>query len=323
MRGRMDLWTAYRMMLRIRTLEEQLLNCADRGLVPGALHPYTGQEAVAVGALADRDPAEWVVSFYRCHGHALAAGSPLSGVIREVLGRAGALCGGKSGSMHLADRRHRFLGSTSIVGAQLPIAAGAALAERAEHTGRAVIAFCGDGALGTGVSYETLTVAAVVGLPLLLVCEDNGWQDRTPSALVQHRPPAELLAGLGLKAVEVDGNDVCAVSEVAQNLLAECRAEGAPRVLVARTYLRHFHSQLGSLRPDDYRPPHQVASWLARDPLDLAACRIDASPSELAKVRDEVEQEVADEIQAAIGAPLLDAADAWTRVTSAVEPARR
>lgn len=109
----MDLWAAYRMMLRIRIIEERLLECADQGLVPGALHPYTGQEAVAVGVLTARDPAEWLVSFYRCHGHAVAAGSPIAGVIREVLGRVGAVCGGKSGSMHLADRRHRFLGSSS------------------------------------------------------------------------------------------------------------------------------------------------------------------------------------------------------------------
>lgn len=231
----MRLAAAYRMMLRIRTLEERVLACAADGLVAGFVHPCTGQEAVAVGVLAARQPGEWVVSFYRCHGHALAAGSPVDGIVREILGRAGGICGGKAGSMHLADRNCRFLGASSIVGAQLPIAAGVAMAERSAGDGHATIVFCGDGALGTGISYETLTIAATLGLPLLVVCEENGWQDHTPSRLVRHRSPAELADGLGVGCTEVDGNDVGAVHAAADELLDRCRRTSRPQVLVART----------------------------------------------------------------------------------------
>lgn len=313
----MRLAAAYRAMLRIRMLEERILTCANDGLVAGFVHPCTGQEAVAVGVLSARTPREWVVSFYRCHGHALAAGSRAEGIVREILGRAGGLCGGKGGSMHLADRGHRFLGASSIVGTQLPIAAGVAMAERSAGDGRATIVFCGDGALGTGVSYETLTIAATLGLPLLVVCEENGWQDHTPSRLVRHRPPAELVDGLGVGCVEVDGNDVSAVHTAADELLTRCRRTSQPQVLVARTYLRDFHAQVGGVRPSEYRPPDEVAHWHARDPLDLAAARLDRPAAWYAEVRAEVAAELDQVFAAALAAPPPDPATAALHVTSA------
>ncbi|MEO3778870.1 thiamine pyrophosphate-dependent dehydrogenase E1 component subunit alpha [Micromonospora sp. B11E3] len=315
----MQLTAAYRTMLRIRILEEKIIDCANRNLVVGFVHPYTGQEAIAAGVLAARRPDEWVVSFYRCHGHAVAAGLPLDGIVREVLGREGGVCGGKGGSMHLADRGRRFLGASSIVGSQLSVAAGVAMAERG--TGRATVVFCGDGALGAGVSYETLTISATLGLPLLLVCEDNGWQDQTRSELVRHRTPAQLVDGLGLDHVEVDGNDVAAVHRAAETLLTRCRRERRPQVLVARTYLRHYHAQVGGARPPEYRPAEEVAYWRARDPLDIAAAAADVPDPWLAEARAEIEREVDQVFAAALAAPPPDVATAATNVTAAPLPA--
>lgn len=313
----MELSEAYRAMLRIRAFEEKVLGCADRGLVAGFIHPSTGQEAVGVGVLAARRAPDWVVSFYRCHGHALAAGMPAVGAAREILGREGGVCGGKGGSMHLADRSVRFLGASSIVGSQLSIAAGAALAERSAGNGTCVIVFCGDGAFGSGVAYETLTIAATLGLPLLLVCEDNGWQDRTPSALVRHLAPAQVVTGLGIGCAQVDGNDVVAVHEAAEELLDRCRSRSAPQVLVAATYLRHFHAQSGADRPAEYRPAVETAFWSARDPLEIAARRLGKPESWFDDVREAVRREIEEVFDSALAAAPADAAAARTNLASA------
>ncbi|MFY1631680.1 thiamine pyrophosphate-dependent dehydrogenase E1 component subunit alpha [Solwaraspora sp. WMMB335] len=313
----MDLSNAYREMVRIRIFEERVLECAAAGQVPGSVHPYTGQEAVAVGALAARRPDEWVVSFYRCHGHALAAGVPAAGLAREILGRVGGVCGGKAGSMHIADHSHHLLGASSIVAAQLPIAAGAAMAEKATGGGRAVIAFCGDGAFGAGAAYETLTVAAVHDLPLLLVCEENSWQDHTASDLVRHRTPGQIARGLGLDSDEVDGNDVAAVHRAATEALARCRAS-RPQVLVAHTYLRHFHAQLGPQPPGEYRPAAERERWLARDPL----ARVEAAVGRerAAAIREQVVHELVGVFADALHADQPDPASAATAVTAAAWP---
>lgn len=312
----MQVTAAYRTMLRIRVLEERIIESANRGEIVGFVHPYTGQEAVAAGVLAARRPDEWVVSFYRCHGHAVAAGLPLDGIVREILGRSGGLCGGKGGSMHLADRSRHFLGASSIVGSQLSIAAGVAMAEKTTAAGRATVVFCGDGALGTGVSFETLTIAATLGLPLVLVCEDNGWQDHTRSDLVRHRTPTELVAGLGIDHLEVDGNDVEAVHRAAGTLLARCRRDRRPQVLVARTYLRHYHAQVGGARPAEYRPADEVAYWLARDPLDIAAARADLTDDRRTGLHTETTREIDEVFAAALAAPPPDPATADGNVTT-------
>jgi TPP-dependent pyruvate/acetoin dehydrogenase alpha subunit len=314
----------FRMMCRIRLFEEAVLELTAAGEVPGFVHPYTGQEAVAAGVLGRRDPREWVVSYYRCHGHALAAGSDPLAVLREIMARQGGLCGGKGGSMHLADRAHRLLGASSVVAAQLPIAAGVALTERG--TGRAVVAFCGDGALGAGVAYETLTIARLRRLPLLVVCEDNGWQDHTPSAEVAVLSPAELGAGLGVAGRDVDGNDVDEVGAAAAELLADCRAGGGPRLLVARTYLRDFHAQAGPLRPPEYRPEREVTAWLERDPLRIAADRLVRAGIDPEAVLARVAEEIAQVVVRAKATPPADPATATRPLTIArwaePEPAR-
>ncbi|MEU4745962.1 thiamine pyrophosphate-dependent dehydrogenase E1 component subunit alpha [Actinosynnema sp. NPDC023658] len=312
-----ELLAAYRTMFLTRVFEEEILAMTAVGLVPGYVHPCTGHEAVAAGVLAGRMPEEWVVSYYRCHGHALACGSDPLAVMREVLTRRGGLCGGKGGSMHLADRANRFLGASSIVAAQLPIAAGVALNEQRAGDGRAVVVFCGDGALGAGVAYETLTTARHLGLPLLVVCEDNGWQDHTPSHEVSSLPPAGLVAGLGIGHREVDGNDVTATARAAAELLADCRAGAGPRVLVAHTYLRHFHAQSGADAPAEYRPAAEVDHWRRRDPLDVAANELIALGVDPEPVRAEVAEEVSRVVAAALATPEPEPSSATTSVAVA------
>jgi pyruvate dehydrogenase E1 component alpha subunit/2-oxoisovalerate dehydrogenase E1 component len=309
---------SFRMMCLIRLFEEAVLELTAAGLVPGYVHPYTGQEAVAAGVLGVRDPREWVVSYYRCHGHALAAGCDPLAVLREIMGRQGGLCGGRGGSMHLADRAHRLLGATSVVAAQLPIAAGVAMTEQRNDQGRAVVVFCGDGALGAGVAYETLTVATRLRLPLLVVCEDNGWQDRTPSAEVRAVASARLSEGLGVPCLEVDGNDVAEVARGATELFAACRSGGGPRMLVATTYLRDFHAQSGPVRPAEYRPADEVAHWRERDPLAIAAQRL--AERDAAAIRARVGAQIADVVAAATASPPADPARATESVTVAAWP---
>lgn len=303
-------------MCVIRLFEEAVLELTAAGLVPGYVHPYTGQEAVAAGVLGVRDPHEWVVSYYRCHGHALAAGCDPLAVLREIMGRQGGLCGGRGGSMHLADRAHRLLGASSVVAAQLPIAAGVAMTEQRSNSGRAVVVFCGDGALGAGVAYETLTVASTLRLPLLVVCEDNGWQDHTPSAEVRTLPPARLADGLGVPCLQVDGNDVADVARGATELIAACRSGGGPRMLVATTYLRDFHAQSGPVRPAEYRPADEIAHWRERDPLTIAGDRL----AEKDVIRAEVRAEIDDIVRLAKASPTADPARATESITVAAWP---
>lgn len=312
----------YQQMALIRHFEEETLKLATAGLIPGVVHPCTGHEAIAVGALAHRMRREWVVGYYRCHGHALASGCSPEPLLREMLDRSGALCGSKGGSMHFSDRAHNFLGASSIVASQLPIAAGAAMAEKIAGSGRAVIAFCGDGALGAGVAYETLTIALQYELPLLVICEDNGWQDHTPSDVVMPVPPAALLTGLKLPMTEVDGNDVTEVAAAARSALADCRAGQGPRTLVAKTHLRHFHSQLGDGIPPEYRPAEELARWADRDPVLLAATHLRDSGVDPGPLRQAAIDSVDLAVEAALSAPETDTGTALAGITAAPWPAQ-
>lgn len=311
-----DLSELYQQMALIRYFEEESLRLANEGHIPGVIHPCTGHEAIAVGVLDQREPTEWVIGYYRCHGHALACGSEPGSLLREMLDRVGGICGGKSGSMHFSDRSCRYLGASSIVASQMSIATGAAFSEKASGSNRAVVVFCGDGALGAGVAYESLMIALQYGLPLLVVCEDNGWQDRTASHLVMPMPPAQLLRNLGLPTCEVDGNDVTAVAEATRPAIAACRKGQGPQVVVAKTYLRDFHSQLRDAVPHQYRPAGQVAQWRERDPVKLAAERLRttgvAPEPFLEAAMAVVDRAVAD----ALSAPMTEPELALTAVTA-------
>jgi TPP-dependent pyruvate/acetoin dehydrogenase alpha subunit len=311
----------YERMALIRQFEQAVLELAARGELPGVSHPYTGHEAVAVGALANRRSDEWVVGYYRCHGHAIASGCELGPLLREMLDRDGALCGGKSGSMQICAPESRFLLASSIVGSQLAIAAGVAFRENAEHTGRAVIVFTGDGALGAGIAYETIAIAIRKHLPLFVVCEDNGWQDKTASSAVMPLSPTRLLEGLSMPVVEVDGNQVEDVADAARAALDNCRSGAGPAAIVAKTYLRDWHSQLKNFTPGQYRPEDEVEHWKQRDPLDLAAVRLKEQGVDTAAIDRSAAERVTKAVHDTLAAPPVRIDRATEGVTVAKWPA--
>jgi TPP-dependent pyruvate/acetoin dehydrogenase alpha subunit len=295
------------MMCRIRAFEEVALDLARRGDVVGAVHPYTGHEAIAAGVGDQLGPDDHVVSYYRCHGHALAAGLAPTAMFAELLGRATGVNKGKGGSMHLADRSRRFLGGNSIVGAGVGIAAGMAAANQIRGVPGVVVVFLGDGAMGTGVVLETLRITARQRLPLLFVCENNGYQDRTRSSLVSDGSPADVANGLGVPAVIADGNDVEEVAAAAAGLLDEVRGGGGARFLEALTYLRDFHCQLGPATPDPYRPPDEVRWWSAHDPIVSAGRTLvtrGVTEESLLVLRERAHQEMVDAAASALRDPV-------------------
>jgi TPP-dependent pyruvate/acetoin dehydrogenase alpha subunit len=302
-----------RMVLRIRAFEETALDLTRRGEIVGAVHPSTGHEAIAAGVGERLGPRDEVVSYYRCHGHALACGLEPTAMFAELLGRVSGVNKGKGGSMHLAQRSRRFLGGNSIVGANIGIAAGMATAARIRGVRMAVVAFLGDGAMGAGVVLETLRIAAKQALPLLLVCENNGWQDRTVSHLVSDQNPAAVAAGLGVPSVIVEGNDAVAVADLAGALLDEVHAGRGARFLEASTYLRDFHCQFGPVPPDQYRPEEEVRRWRARDPVSAAERALLArqiARSTLDELRQNAYQEMAAAAAHALAEPVPAPAEA-------------
>jgi TPP-dependent pyruvate/acetoin dehydrogenase alpha subunit len=307
------------MMCRIRAFEEVALDLARQGHVVGAVHPYTGHEAIASGVGDRLGPEDHVVSYYRCHGHALAAGLPPTAMFAELLGRASGVNRGKGGSMHLADRSRRFLGGNSIVGAGVGIAAGMAAAQRIRGGPGVVVVFFGDGAMGAGVVLETVRIAARQRLPLLFVCENNGYQDRTRSSLVSDRSPSDVANGLGVPAVVAEGNDVEEVTTAAGGLLDEVRGAGGARFLEALTYLRDFHCQLGAAPPDQYRPADEVRWWSAHDPITQAGRTLvlrGVAEETLLALRERVHQEMVDAADWALREPVPTPDEAMRDLTT-------
>lgn len=318
----LDLFAA---MVRIRLFEEKALALTTSGAIPGALHPYTGHEAVAAGIGRHLGPGDQVVSYYRCHGHALMAGLDPFEMFAELLGRAAGVNKGKGGSMHLAQRSRNFFGGNSIVGSNVAIAAGIAAGIDIRGERVAAIVFLGDGAMGAGVVLEALRIAQHQRLPLFLVCENNAYQDRTASHLVASRPPAVVASGLGVAAATVDGNDAVAVAGAAGPLLDSVRGGDGPRFLEARTYLRDFHCQFGPRAPDEYRPAGEVARWLAADPIERLRRRLvdrGVHPERLDGLRRRVAAEIERAAAAALAAPAPDPAEATTDLTADVTAQR-
>jgi TPP-dependent pyruvate/acetoin dehydrogenase alpha subunit len=313
--GNTDLLAVWRAMLRARVFDQQVLELTRAGLVPGAVHPSTGHEMAAAGVLSRRHPDEWVVSYYRCHAHALCAGADPGALLREILGRAGGSCAGKGGSMHLADRSVKLLGASSIVASHLPIAAGVAAGERG--SGRAVVTFFGDGALGAGPALETLPIASHLGLPMLLVCEDNDWQDHTPSRAVRSLLPEDVLAGVRIPVRVVEDGDVDTLLAATAEALDRCRSGAGPAALVVRSYLRDFHMQMGAGRPPEYRPPAEVAARTANDPLRTLGERLASSGVDVEGLEARVRDEIARVVEGALAAGDPDPRTATTDVTVA------
>jgi TPP-dependent pyruvate/acetoin dehydrogenase alpha subunit len=233
----------YRMMNRIRAFEEAAEAALKAGEVKGAIHLSIGQEAIAAGVCANLRQTDLIASNHRGHGHTIAKGASGAAMMAELFGRATGTCQGKGGSMHIADFDIGMLGANGVVGAGILIAVGAAQAVKLRRESRVVACFFGDGAINRGPFLEGLNWAKTYALPVLFVCEDNGFAAMTrTAALSAGGGPDARAESLGIPATIVDGNDVAAVDEAARELAAQIRHGGGPRFLLARTYRLKGHT---------------------------------------------------------------------------------
>jgi acetoin:2,6-dichlorophenolindophenol oxidoreductase subunit alpha len=303
-----DFLAAYGRMLLIRLFEQSMHKLFLEGEVHGTTHLAAGQEAVPVGVCMALDPEDYVAGTYRGHGHALAKGTDPDALIAEMLGRATGVCGGRSGSMNVIDLEHGLVGCYGIVGGSIAAATGAALS--AKRQGRVAVAFFGDGATNQGYFHECLNFAAVGALPAVFVCENNLYGEFTPMAAVTAGVDiAGRAAAYGMPAAVVDGNDVHAVHETAQEAIERARAGGGPTLLECRTYRHYGHSKAD---PAKYRPKDEVEHWLARDPLPRARERLLAdgvSEEDIATVEQRITEQIDNAVAAAKAAPYPDPAD--------------
>src|SRR5882757_4631378 len=254
-------------MHEIRFFEQRVQEWFSSGEVRGSTHLYQGQEAVAVGVAAALAPGDTSTCTYRGHGTVLAMGAPLDESFGEILGKQAGLCAGKGGSMHLTDLRVGALGSFAIVGAHLPISAGAAWAAQLLGTGAVSATFFGDGAANIGTFHATLNLASTWKLPVLFVLENNLYGEYSPIASTTANPVLiDRAPGYGMPGVRVDGNDVIAVRDTAREAVRRARAGEGPTLIEAMTYRQLGHSRSD---PGKYRPAGELESWLARDPITI------------------------------------------------------
>lgn len=292
-----------RQMLEIRLCEERIQRLFEEGLVRGSTHLCIGQEAVSVGAAAAVEPerGDTVLCTYRGHGMALALGMSLHSLLAELMGRQGGCCGGKGGSMHLTDVEHGLLGTFAIVGAHIPIAAGAALSAQIRKSGAVSLAVFGDGAVNNGAWHEAVNLAAVWKLPVVLLCENNLYGEYTPFAQTSPVPHvADRAAAYGIPAEIVDGQDADEVFRAVRGAVHRARWGGGPSLIEAKTYRFVGHSRTD---PATYRPPGELERWRQRDPIRILASRLQMSESELKEQEDRARAKVESALQWAMQQP--------------------
>ncbi len=284
-------------MLRIRFFEDQVMTLFSRGLVRGSTHLCQGQEAVNVGVCDALAVGDTMTCTYRGHGAVLALGAELDASFAEILGREGGLCGGKGGSMHLTDVSIGALGSNAIVGAHIPISVGAALTAQVRRSGAVSVTFFGDGATNIGAFHESVNLAAIWKLPVIFVIENNQYGEYSPIATTTVISRlADRAASYGIPGVDVDGNDVVAVREVARAAVERARAGDGATLIEANTYRQVGHSRSD---PATYRPDGELERWLARDPILLLEQAITAADPSARSWLDSTRESVSREVEAA------------------------
>jgi TPP-dependent pyruvate/acetoin dehydrogenase alpha subunit len=255
----------YRRMELIRRFEDHLYALFLQGAVPGTLHQYQGQEAVAVGVCLALRPDDVIFSTHRPVGHFLARGSAARGIAAEIMGKTTGCAGGKGGQMHLTDASIGAMPSNAIVGANIPIATGAALGFQLRGQDRVAVSFSGDGASNTGAFHEGINLAAVKDAPVIFVCENNQYGASTAiSAMLRIADIADRAAAYGIPGRVVDGMDVIAVYKATLEAVTRARQGNGPTLLECKTYRYSGHSR-GD--PGGYRSPEEVKLWRARDPI--------------------------------------------------------
>jgi pyruvate dehydrogenase E1 component alpha subunit len=255
----------YRKMVEIRNFEEKVFELYGRNLVPGTIHLYAGEEAVAVGVCGNLRKDDYITSTHRGHGHCIAKGAQLKKIMAEILGKKTGYCKGKGGSMHIADFSIGMLGATAVVGAGIPIAVGAGLSIKLRGTEQVVACFFGDGASNQGTFHEGINMTSIWKLPVIFVCENNLYAMGTrQSRVMAIESIADRAVAYGIPGAAIDGNDVLAVYESAREAVERARKGEGPTLIECKTYRHKGHSRIDPAR---YRPNEEVEEWLRRDPI--------------------------------------------------------
>jgi len=301
----------YRKMVGIRLFEEKVNDLYIRALMPGLAHLYIGEEAVAVGVCEALTSEDYITSTHRGHGHCLAKGAALDRMFAELLGKEAGYCKGKGGSMHIADPDTGNLGANAIVGGSAGIATGAALSAKRMKTGQVAVCFFGDGAMGQGLLYEVMNMAALWKLPVIYICENNLYNEYTHNSETLAGDILTRAAGFGVPGETVDGQDVRKVYETAKAIVDRVRAGQGPAFLVCNTY-RFMGHHVGDVNREYYRPKKEEQMWKTeRDPVKLFADWLTAQNladrARLDQIQAEVQSEVDKAVEFAVAAPYPNA----------------
>jgi acetoin:2,6-dichlorophenolindophenol oxidoreductase subunit alpha len=290
----------YRKMVTIRRFDQRAVEEFHAGNIPGGVHAYIGQEAVAVGICAALRRDDKIVSTHRGHGHTIAKGADIKRMMAELFGRSNGYCHGKGGSMHIADFSMGMLGANGIVGAGLPIATGAALAARLERSDRVAVAFFGDGASNEGAFHSSLNLASIWKLPAIYVCENNRWASGVPASYALSVPDVAARAvAYDIPGVTVDGTDVLAVYEVAEQAVQRARAGRGPTLVECKTYRWRSHNEQRG-NPPDPRPRQEIDLGPQHDPIGFFATRLMEQAVATAATLQQIDQEVEAAVEEAI-----------------------
>ena len=303
----------FKQMVRIRAFEEQANQLYLSAKMPGLTHMYVGQEAVAVGICEALTPNDKITSTHRGHGHCVAKGADFKQMFCELLGKEEGYCRGKGGSMHIADQSNGNLGANAIVGGAAGIATGAALSAKQLRSNEVSVCFFGDGALGQGLLYETMNMAALWKLPVIYACENNLYGEYTK---VEEMAAGDLMArakGFGIESFEVDGQDVLAVNSLTQELVERARKGQGPFFILLNTY-RYYGHHVGDINREYYRSKEEEMSWRRdRDPItnfnQLLIEKKISTTEELKLIEHEIEKEAQEAVSYALDAAWPDASE--------------
>jgi TPP-dependent pyruvate/acetoin dehydrogenase alpha subunit len=315
-----ELLRLYRVMLTIRRFEERVVIDYHSGAIPGIVHSYIGQEAVATGVCTNLRSEDRIISNHRGHGHCIAKGADLNRMMAEIYGRKTGYCKGKGGSMHIADFGIGMLGANGIVAGGLPIAAGAALGAQLEGGDKVVVLFFGDGATNEGEFHEVLNLASIWQLPLIFACENNGYGVNTPVkyATGLEHVSERATGGYGIPGEVVDGNDVIAVYETTRKAVAGVRAGKGPVFLEFITYRWRGHFEAPGM--PDLRPVEELEAWKKKCPVlrfeKLLLEEGIITENGLEEINSEVVQRIEASVDYALASPLPAPEDALEDVYS-------
>ena len=295
----------YRSMLELRLFEQKTQELYRNGLLPGFVHLYLGEEAVAVGVCSNLETGDMVFSTHRGHGHALAKGVPARLVLAELWGKTGGTSGGRGGSMHIYAPEWGFMGTNGIVGASIPLATGAGLTAKMKGKEQVVVSFFGDGAVNSGSFHEAVNMGTIWDLPVIYVCENNLYATEMAfSRATKNASVASRANAYGLPGVTVDGQDVLAVSAAAKDAINRARAGGGPTLIECCTYryVGHHEGDPGT----DYRTREEIQHWKEQDPLNRARTlliELGKDDNELQDIDERVERVIADAVEFARNSP--------------------